>query len=157
MPKLTSCLWFDTQGEDAANLYVSVFPNSRIVNVSRYGEAGPRPAGSVMTVDFELDGQPFMALNGGPDFTFSEAISFVIDCADQDEVDYYWSKLAEGGEEGPCGWLKDPYGLSWQVVPAALGELAGDPDPAKAQAVIKAMLGMRKLVVAELQAAYDSA
>ncbi|MGH9249173.1 MAG: VOC family protein [Acidimicrobiales bacterium] len=157
MPKLTSCLWFDTQGEDAANFYVSVFPNSRIVNVSHYGEAGPRPAGSVMTVAFELDGQPFMALNGGPEFTFSEAISFMIDCADQDEVDYYWSKLGEGGEEGPCGWLKDRYGLSWQVVPAALGELASDPDPAKSQAVMEAMLGMRKLVVAELQAAYDSA
>jgi predicted 3-demethylubiquinone-9 3-methyltransferase (glyoxalase superfamily) len=157
MPKLTSCLWFDTQGEDAANFYVSVFPNSRIVDVSHYGEAGPRPAGSVMTVDFELDGQPFMALNGGPEFTFSEAISFMIDCADQDEVDYYWSKLGEAGEEGPCGWLKDRYGLSWQVVPAALGELASDPDPAKSQAVMEAMFGMRKLVVAELQAAYDSA
>jgi len=141
MPKITSCLWFDTQGEDAANFYVSVFPNSRIVNVSLYGEAGPRPAGSVMTVDF----------------TFSEAVSFVIDCADQDEVDYYWTKLGEGGEEGPCGWLKDRFGLSWQVTPTALGELASDPDPAKAQAVIKAMLGMRKLVVAELQAAYDAA
>jgi predicted 3-demethylubiquinone-9 3-methyltransferase (glyoxalase superfamily) len=157
MPNITSCLWFDTQGEDAANFYVSVFPNSRIVNVSRYGEAGPRPAGSVMTVDFELDGRPFMALNGGPDFTFNEAVSFVIDCADQDEVDYYWTKLGEGGEEGPCGWLKDRFGLSWQVTPAALGELASDPDPAKSQAVIKAMLGMRKLVVAELQAAYDAA
>jgi predicted 3-demethylubiquinone-9 3-methyltransferase (glyoxalase superfamily) len=157
MPKLTSCLWFDTEGEDAANFYVSVFPNSRIVNVARYGEAGPRPAGSVMTVDFELDGKPFMALNGGPEFTFNEAVSFVIDCADQDEVDYYWTKLSEGGEEGPCGWLKDRSGLSWQVVPAALGELASDPDPAKSQAVIKAMLGMRKLVVAELQAAYDAA
>jgi predicted 3-demethylubiquinone-9 3-methyltransferase (glyoxalase superfamily) len=157
MPKLTSCLWFDTEGEDAANFYVSVFPNSRIVNVARYGEAGPRPAGSVMTVDFELDGKPFMALNGGPEFTFNEAVSFVIDCADQDEVDYYWTKLSEGGEAGPCGWLKDRFGLSWQVVPAALGELASDPDPAKSQAVIKAMLGMRKLVVAELQAAYDAA
>jgi predicted 3-demethylubiquinone-9 3-methyltransferase (glyoxalase superfamily) len=157
MPKLTSCLWFDTEGEDAANFYVSVFPNSRIVNLSRYGDAGPRPAGSVMTVDFELDGRPFMALNGGPEFTFNEAVSFVIDCADQDEVDYYWTKLSEGGEEGPCGWLKDRFGLSWQVVPAALGELASDPDPAKSQAVIKAMLGMRKLVVAELQAAYDGA
>jgi predicted 3-demethylubiquinone-9 3-methyltransferase (glyoxalase superfamily) len=157
MPNITSCLWFDTEGEDAANFYVSVFPNSRIVNVSRYGEAGPRPAGSVMTVDFELDGHSFMALNGGPEFTFNEAVSFVIDCADQDEVDYYWTKLSEGGEEGPCGWLKDRFGLSWQVVPAALGELASDPDPAKSQAVIKAMLGMRKLVVAELQAAYDAA
>jgi predicted 3-demethylubiquinone-9 3-methyltransferase (glyoxalase superfamily) len=157
MPNITSCLWFDTEGEDAANFYVSVFPNSHIVNVSHYGEAGPRPSGSVMTVDFELDGRPFMALNGGPEFTFSEAVSFVIDCADQDEVDYYWTKLSEGGEEGPCGWLKDRFGLSWQVVPAALGELASDPDPAKSQAVIKAMLGMRKLVVAELQAAYDAA
>ncbi len=157
MPKLTSCLWFDTEGEDAANFYVSVFPNSRIVNVSRYGDAGPRPSGSVMTVDFELDGHPFMALNGGPEFTFNEAVSFVVDCADQDEVDHYWTRLSEGGEEGPCGWLKDRFGLSWQVVPAALGELASDPDPAKSQAVIKAMLGMRKLVVAELQAAYDAA
>jgi len=157
MPKLTSCLWFDTEGENAANFYVSVFPNSRIVNVSRYGDAGPRPAGSVMTVDFELDGRPFMALNGGPEFTFNEAVSFVVDCADQDEVDHYWTRLSEGGEEGPCGWLKDRFGLSWQVVPAALGELASDPDPAKSQAVIKAMLGMRKLVVAELQAAYDAA
>jgi predicted 3-demethylubiquinone-9 3-methyltransferase (glyoxalase superfamily) len=157
MPNITSCLWFDTEGEDAANFYVSVFPNSRIVSVSNYGDAGPRPAGSVMTVDFELDGRPFMALNGGPEFRFNEAVSFVIDCADQDEVDYYWTKLSEGGEEGPCGWLKDRFGLSWQVVPAALGKLASDPDPAKAQAVIKAMLGMRKLVVAELQAAYDAA
>jgi predicted 3-demethylubiquinone-9 3-methyltransferase (glyoxalase superfamily) len=157
MPNITSCLWFDAEGEDAANFYVSVFPNSRIVNVSRYGDAGPRPAGSVMTVDFELDGRPFMALNGGPEFTFNEAVSFVVDCADQDEVDHYWTKLSEGGEEGPCGWLKDRFGLSWQVVPAALGELASDPDPAKSQAVIKAMLGMRKLVVAELQAAYDAA
>jgi len=157
MPKLTSCLWFDTEGENAANFYVSVFPNSRIVNVSRYGDAGPRPAGSVMTVDFELDGHPFMALNGGPEFTFNEAVSFVVDCADQDEVDHYWTRLGEGGEDGPCGWLKDRFGLSWQVVPAALGELASDPDPAKSQAVIKAMLGMRKLVVAELQAAYDAA
>jgi predicted 3-demethylubiquinone-9 3-methyltransferase (glyoxalase superfamily) len=157
IPNITSCLWFDTEGEDAANFYVSIFPNSRIVNVSRYGDAGPRPAGSVMTVDFELDGRPFMALNGGPEFTFNEAVSFVVDCADQDEVDHYWTKLSEGGEEGPCGWLKDRFGLSWQVVPAALGELASDPDPAKSQAVIKAMLGMRKLVVAELQEAYDAA
>jgi predicted 3-demethylubiquinone-9 3-methyltransferase (glyoxalase superfamily) len=157
MPNITSCLWFDTEGEDAANFYVSIFPNSRIVNVSRYGDAGPRPAGWVMTVDFELDGRPFMALNGGPEFTFNEAVSFVVDCADQDEVDHYWTKLSEGGEEGPCGWLKDRFGLSWQVVPAALGELASDPDPAKSQAVIKAMLGMRKLVVAELQEAYDAA
>jgi predicted 3-demethylubiquinone-9 3-methyltransferase (glyoxalase superfamily) len=158
MPKTTPCLWYDTQGEDAANFYVSVFPNSRIVKVARYGEAGPREAGMVMTVDFELDGQPYLALNGGPEFTFNEAISFQIDCADQDEVDYYWSKLSEdGGEEGPCGWLKDKYGVSWQVVPTALTELSNDPDPAKAQAVFKCMLGMKKLVVADLQAAYDAA
>jgi predicted 3-demethylubiquinone-9 3-methyltransferase (glyoxalase superfamily) len=157
MPRTTPCLWFDTEGEDAANFYVSVFPNSRVRHVSRYGESGPRPAGSVMTVDFELDGQPYVALNGGPEFTFNEAVSFQISCADQDEVDYYWSKLAEGGEEGPCGWLKDRYGLSWQVIPEALPRLAGDADPAKAQAVIQAMLGMRKIVVAELEAAYDAA
>ncbi|MGH9214219.1 MAG: VOC family protein [Acidimicrobiales bacterium] len=157
MPKTTPCLWFDTQGEDAANFYVSVFPNSRIVNVMHYGEAGPRPAGTTMLVEFELDGQPYQALNGGPEFTFDEAISFEIGCADQDEVDYYWDKLGEGGEHGPCGWLKDSYGVSWQVVPAALMTLAADPDAAKAQAVIKAMLGMNKIVVSELQAAYDSA
>ena len=155
MPKLTSCLWFDTQGEDAANFYVSVFPNSRIVNVSLYGEAGPRPAGSVMTVDFELDGRPFMALNGGPEFTFNEAVSFVIDCADQDEVDYYWTKLGEGGEEGPCGWLKDKYGLSWQVVPSGMEELFADPDPKRAERAMQAMFGMKKLDIAALREAAD--
>ncbi len=157
MPKTTPCLWFDTQGEDAANFYVSVFPNSQIVNVARYGDAGPRPAGTVMTVDFELDGQRYVALNGGPEFTFSEAISFQIDCADEAEVDHYWNKLSEGGEEGPCGWLKDKFGLSWQVVPTVLPELLSDPDPAKSQAVMKTMLGMKKIIVSELQAAYDAA
>jgi predicted 3-demethylubiquinone-9 3-methyltransferase (glyoxalase superfamily) len=157
MPKTTPCLWFDTQGEEAANFYVSVFPSSRIVKVDHYGDAGPRPAGTVMLVEFELDGQRYLALNGGPEFTFDEAISFEIECADQDEVDYYWGKLGEGGEHGPCGWLKDKFGVSWQVVPKALTELARDPDPAKGQAVVKAMLGMQKIVVAELQAAYDSA
>jgi predicted 3-demethylubiquinone-9 3-methyltransferase (glyoxalase superfamily) len=157
MERTTPCLWFDTQGEEAANFYVSVFPNSRIVRVSRYGEAGPRAAGMVMTVDFELDGRSYIALNGGPDFTFSEAVSFQINCADQEEVDYYWSKLSEGGEEGPCGWLKDRFGLSWQVVPTALNELVNDPDPAKSQAVMRAMLGMRKIVVSELEAAYEAA
>ncbi len=157
MPKTTPCLWFDTQGEDAANFYVSVFPNSKIVNVARYGDAGPRPAGTVMTVDFELDGQRYVALNGGPEFTFSEAISFQIDCADEAEVDHYWNKLSEGGEEGPCGWLKDKFGLSWQVVPTVLPELLSDPDPAKSQAVMKTMLGMKKIIVSELQAAYDAA
>ena len=157
MPRITPNLWFDTESVEAAEFYVSVFPNSEIRNVSYYGEAGPRPAGTVLTVDFVLDGQEYTAINGGPEFTFDEAISLLINCADQDEVDYYWTKLSEGGEEGPCGWLKDRFGLSWQVVPAALGELASDPDPAKSQAVIKAMLGMRKLVVADLQAAYDAA
>lgn len=157
MPKTTPCLWFDTEGEDAAQFYVSVFPNSRIVNVARYGEAGPRTAGSVMTVDFELDGQSYTALNGGPEFSFTEAVSFQIHCTDQDEVDHYWNKLSEGGEEGPCGWLKDRYGLSWQVVPTALLELTSDPDPAKSQAVMSAMLGMKKIIVADLQAAYDAA
>jgi predicted 3-demethylubiquinone-9 3-methyltransferase (glyoxalase superfamily) len=157
MESITPCLWFDTEGEDAANFYVSLFPNSRIVSVNRYGDAGPRAAGSVMTVDFELDGQPYVALNGGPDFKFNEAVSFQISCADQDEVDRYWDKLGEGGEHGPCGWLKDRYGLSWQVIPAKFLELVSDPDPAKSQAVMSAMLGMRKLVVSELQEAYDSA
>jgi predicted 3-demethylubiquinone-9 3-methyltransferase (glyoxalase superfamily) len=157
MERTTPCLWFDTHGEEAANFYVSVFPNSRIVRVSHYGEAGPRPAGMVMTVDFELDGRPYVALNGGAQFTFSEAVSFQITCADQDEVDYYWSKLGEGGEHGPCGWLKDKFGLSWQVIPTALMELTRDPDPAKSQAVMAAMLGMGKIVVSELQAAYDTA
>jgi predicted 3-demethylubiquinone-9 3-methyltransferase (glyoxalase superfamily) len=157
MESITPCLWFDTEGEHAANFYVSLFPNSRIVSVNRYGDAGPRAAGSVMTVDFELDGQPYVALNGGPEFQFNEAVSFQISCADQDEVDHYWDKLGEGGEHGPCGWLKDRYGLSWQVIPAAFLELVSDPDPAKSQAVMRAMLGMRKLVVSELQEAYDSA
>jgi predicted 3-demethylubiquinone-9 3-methyltransferase (glyoxalase superfamily) len=157
MPRITPNLWFDTQGQQAAELYVSVFPNSRITNVSYYGEAGPREAGTVMTVDFELDGQPFTAINGGPEFTFDEAISLLINCADQDEVDHYWTKLAVGGEEGPCGWLKDRYGLSWQVIPAALGELLGDPDPGRAQRAMQAMLGMKKIDVAALHAAADQA
>jgi len=157
MPKTTPCLWFDTQGEDAAKFYTSVFPNSRVTAVTRYGEAGPRPAGMALTVEFELDGQAYTALNGGPEFTFSEALSFQIDCKDQDEVDHYWTKLSEGGEEGPCGWLKDKFGLSWQVVPRALPELLGDPDQEKAQRVMAAMMGMKKIDVAGLQRAYDGA
>ncbi|NWF25832.1 VOC family protein [Streptomyces sp. PKU-EA00015] len=157
MPRITPNLWFDTQGKEAAEFYVSVFPNSKITNVSYYGEAGPRPAGTVLTVDFVLDGQPYTAINGGPEFTFDEAVSFLIDCADQEEVDYYWSKLSEGGQEGPCGWLKDKYGLSWQVVPAVLEELLKDPDAERAQRVMKAMLGMGKLDVAALRAAADGA
>lgn len=156
MNGLTPCLWFDTEGEEAAKFYTTVFPDSRIVDVARYGEAGPGEVGSVMTVTFELAGHRYVALNGGPNFTFNEAVSFQIDCADQDEVDYYWSALSEGGEEGPCGWLKDRFGLSWQVVPAALPTLLSDPDPDKAQRAMRAMLGMRKLNVAELQRAADS-
>ena len=127
MQKLIPCLWFDTEGEDAANFYTSVFPNSKIREIARYGSAGPRDEGTVMTVSFELDGQEFVALNGGPDFTFNEAVSFQVSCKDQEEVDAYWSKLSEGGEEGPCGWLKDKFGLSWQIVPTALPELLERP------------------------------
>ena len=133
MPKITPNLWFDTQGKEAAEFYVSVFPNSRIVNVTYYNDAGPRPAGEVLTVDFELDGQRLTALNGGPEFTFDEAVSFLVPCADQDEIDYYWDKLREGGgEEGPCGWLKDRFGLSWQVAPTLMEELISSPDRARA-------------------------
>ena len=153
MQKITSCLWFDTQGEEAATFYTSVFPNSKIVEISRYGSAGPRDEGTVMTVSFELDGHPFVALNGGPDFSFSEAISFQVSCKDQDEVDTYWSKLSEGGEEGPCGWLKDKFGLSWQIVPDRLIELITDPDKEKAQRAMAAMLQMRKIEIAELEQA----
>jgi predicted 3-demethylubiquinone-9 3-methyltransferase (glyoxalase superfamily) len=153
MPKITPCLWFDTEGEDAAELYTSLFPNSRIVEIARYGSAGPRPEGTVMTVSFELDGEPFLALNGGPEYTFSEAVSFQVDCADQAEVDRYWEKLSEGGEEGPCGWLKDRFGLSWQIVPRRLTELLTDPDAAKAQRVMACMMQMGKIEIAELEEA----
>jgi predicted 3-demethylubiquinone-9 3-methyltransferase (glyoxalase superfamily) len=157
MPAITPCLWFDTQGEEAALFYVSVFPNSRILSTSHYGEAGPRPAGSVLTVEFELDGRPFTALNGGPDFTFSEAVSFQVDCADQDEVDRYWDVLtADGGEEGPCGWVKDRFGLSWQVVPRRLTELLADPDAGRSQRAMQAMLGMKKIDIAAAEAAADA-
>ena len=149
-------LWFDNQAEDAAKLYVSIFPNSRILGVSRYGEAGPGPKGTVMTVSFELDGQRFIALNGGPQFKFTEAISFSIECETQEEVDRYWSKLtAGGGEEGPCGWLKDRFGLSWQVNPRVLGELISDPDPKKAKRAMEAMLKMKKIDIAALKRAAE--
>lgn len=153
MQMVTPCLWFDTQGEDAAKFYTTVFRNSRILDVARYGAAGPRPEGSVMTVTFELDGQRFVALNGGPEFTFNEAISFQVSCQTQEEVDYFWSRLSEGGQEGPCGWLKDRYGVSWQIVPIALTELLSDPDPGRSQAVMKAMLGMHKIDIDALQRA----
>lgn len=151
--KITPFLWFDTQAEQAAEFYTSVFDNSRIVAVSRYGDAGPGPAGSVMTVEFELDGQRFVALNGGPQFTFTEAVSFAVSCESQDEVDRLWDVLSAGGEPGPCGWLKDRYGLSWQVVPTALPELLSDPDPARSQAAMTAMLGMGKLDIAAMREA----
>src|SRR5215212_7647615 len=152
--KITPNLWFDTEAEDAAQFYVSIFPNSRIVTVARYTEAGPREAGTVMTVEFELDGQRFIGINGGPEFKFSEAVSLQINCEDQDEVDHYWAALTEGGEEGPCGWLKDRYGLSWQIMPVKLTELLNDPDEAAAQRAMAAMLQMTKIDIAELERAY---
>jgi len=155
MQHITPFLWFDTEAEEAANFYVSVFPNSKIGAVARYGEAGPGEAGSVMTVEFELNGLRFVALNGSPEFKFTEAVSFVINCGTQEEVDDYWAKLSEGGEEGPCGWLKDRYGLSWQVVPKVLVELLKDPDPAKAQRVMGAMLQMGKIEIEPLRRAYE--
>ncbi|SCK53788.1 VOC family protein [Streptomyces sp. WMMB 322] len=151
MQKITTFLWFDDQAEEAVEHYTSVFPDSRVIDVQRYGEAGPGEPGTVMTIAFELAGQRFTALNGGPEFTFNEAVSLYVDCADQAEVDTYWAKLAEGGEEGPCGWLKDKYGLSWQIVPRVLTELLRDPDPARSARVMKAMLGMRKLDVQALE------
>ncbi|MBA3748062.1 MAG: VOC family protein [Solirubrobacterales bacterium] len=157
MPKITPNLWFDIEAEEAADFYVSVFKNSRIVYVAHYTEAGPRPAGTVMSVEFELDGQRFVAINGGPEFTFDEAVSFGITCEDQDDVDYYWERLTEGGEEGPCGWLKDRYGLSWQVVPTGMEELFSDPDPKRAERAMRAMFGMRKLDIAALRSAADDA
>jgi predicted 3-demethylubiquinone-9 3-methyltransferase (glyoxalase superfamily) len=157
MQKITPFLWFDTEGEDAARFYTSVFPNSKIGEIARYGSAGPRPEGTVMTVSFELDGQRFVALNGGPEFTFSEAVSFLVNCDTQDEVDSYWSALAEGGEEGPCGWLKDKFGLSWQIVPNRLPELLADPDRERAQRVMEAMLKMKKIEVDELERAAAAA
>jgi predicted 3-demethylubiquinone-9 3-methyltransferase (glyoxalase superfamily) len=150
----TICLWFDTEGEAAANYYTSIFADSKIGRITRYTEAGPRPAGTVVTVEFELNGQKFLALNGGPQHTFNEAISLTITCTDQDEVDYYWNRLAEGGQEVACGWVKDRYGLFWQVVPAVLPDMIADPDPEKARRVNEAMFTMTKLDIAALQKAY---
>jgi len=155
MTKITPFLWFDTQAEEAANFYVSIFKNSRILNVARCGEAGPGPKGGAMTVVFELDGQKFIALNGGPHFKFNEAISFSVECKTQDEVDEFWGKLSQGGQESPCGWVKDKFGLSWQVNPTQLGEMLGDPDPEKSKRVMKAMLGMKKIDIAGLRKAYE--
>jgi predicted 3-demethylubiquinone-9 3-methyltransferase (glyoxalase superfamily) len=153
--KIVTNLWFDTEAEEAANFYVSVFDNSRIVNVTRYTDAGPRETGMVMTVDFELDGQRFTGINGGPAFKFDEAISLLINCETQEEVDYYWEKLSEGGEEGPCGWLRDRFGLSWQVVPTGMDETLNDPDPERAQRAMQAMLGMKKIDIGALRSAAD--
>ena len=153
--RITTNLWFDNEAEEAANYYCSIFENSRIVSVAHYNEAGPRPAGTVMVVEWELDGQRFVGINGGPEFTFSEAVSLQVNCKDQAEVDYYWEKLTDGGEEGPCGWCKDRYGLSWQVTPKGMDELFQDDDPARAERAMKAMFEMKKLDVAELQRAAD--
>ena len=150
-------LWFDTEAEEAAAFYCSVFKNSQITDVTHYGEAGPGTAGTVMTVEFELDGQRFVGINGGPQFPFTEAVSFEITCDTQDEVDYYWDRLTDGGEEVQCGWLKDRYGLSWQVVPRGMTEILNDPDPQRSQRAMEAMLGMVKLDLAELQRATDGA
>lgn len=154
MQKITPFLWFDNQAEDAANFYVSIFKNSKIGDVTRYGDAGPGPKGSVMTVPFQLDGQEFIALNGGPLFKFTEAISLVVNCQEQAEVDELWEKLSEGGSKVQCGWLKDKYGLSWQIVPIVLDELLTDPDPAKSERVMRAMLQMKKLDIEGLKRAY---
>ncbi len=155
MQKITTFLWFDDRAEEATKFYVSLFKNSKITNVSRYPEGSPGPAGKVMTVAFELDGQQFVALNGGPQFPFTEAISLLINCETQQEVDELWEKLSAGGEKSQCGWLKDKYGLSWQVVPTALNRMLADKDPEKAQRVMQAMLQMSKIDVAELERARD--
>ena len=154
--RITPCLWFDGQAEEAANFYVSVFENSRITAVSRYGDAGPGPKGSVMTIGFELDGQAFTGLNGGPQFKFTEAISLIVNCETQAELDHYWKRLSAGGQEVQCGWLKDRFGLLWQIVPTALWELVQDKDPVKSQRVMAALMQMTKLDIAKLKQAYDS-
>jgi predicted 3-demethylubiquinone-9 3-methyltransferase (glyoxalase superfamily) len=159
MQKITPFLWFNDNAEEAVNFYVSTFKNSRVGNLTRYDDesakASGRPEGSVMTIEFQLEGQHFIALNGGPQFKFTEAISFSVDCKTQEEVDTFWNKLSEGGEEGPCGWLKDKYGLSWQIVPTVLTEMLKDPDTEKAKRVAHAMLQMKKIDIAALHKAYE--
>ena len=156
MQKITPFLWYDTQAEEAANFYVSIFKNSKVLSLTRYGEAGPGPKGSAMTVEFELEGQKFVALNGGPHFKFTEAVSFVVNCATQEEVDYFWEKLLDGGgKESQCGWLKDKYGLSWQIVPTVLPELLQDKDPEKANRVMQAMMKMVKIDIETLKRAAE--
>ncbi len=154
MTKITPFLWFDTQAEEAARFYTSIFKNSRIVTASRYSEVGPGPAGSAMVVAFELDGQPFLALNGGPLFKPNESVSFLVNCETQSEIDHFWSRLSEGGEPSQCGWLKDKYGFSWQVVPPSLGAMLTDPDAGKSKRVMAAMLQMKKIDIAALERAY---
>jgi predicted 3-demethylubiquinone-9 3-methyltransferase (glyoxalase superfamily) len=153
MHDITPCLWFDTEAEDAARMYTAVFPNSRITSISHYGEGAPRQAGMVMVVAFELDGRPFTALNGGPQYTFSEAVSFQVMCDDQAQIDHFWDALGDGGEPGPCGWLRDRFGVSWQIVPRRLTELLSQSDPETSQRVMQCMMGMGKLVIAELEGA----
>ncbi len=155
MPKIRPFLWFDNQAEEAMNFYTSIFENSRVLGLTRYGAAGSGPANAVMTASFELDGQEFIALNGGPHFTFNEAVSFFVDCETQSEIDELWTKLAVGGQGGRCGWLKDKFGLWWQIVPAALGGMLRDPDPAKSSRVMQAMLRMEKLDIQALRQAYE--
>jgi predicted 3-demethylubiquinone-9 3-methyltransferase (glyoxalase superfamily) len=155
MQKITPFLWFDDQAEEAARFYTSLFKNSKIVSISRYGDAGPRPKGQAMTVSFQLNGLDFTALNGGPEYKFTEAISLYVDCKTQEEVDELWEKLSEGGEKGPCGWLKDKYGLSWQIVPTILSELLNDHNAEKANRVMQAMLKMSKIDIAKLKQAYE--
>jgi predicted 3-demethylubiquinone-9 3-methyltransferase (glyoxalase superfamily) len=156
MQKITPFLWFDNNAEEAANFYVSIFKNSKVLSVSRYGDAGPGPKGTVMVAEFQIDGHEFVALNGGPRFKFTEAISFVINCDTQEEVEYFWDKLSEGGEKSRCGWLKDKFGLWWQVVPAVLGKLMSDSDPEKVKRVTEAMLRMDRIDIESLQRAYES-
>jgi len=156
MQRISPCLWFDTQAEDAANFYTGIFKNSKIKSVSHYGEAGPLPAGTVMVVTFELDGVEFIALNGGPVFKFNEAVSLSISCQSQAEVDHYWNALSKGGEEGPCGWLKDKFGLSWQVVPLEFTDLMRSGDARRVRQMTEAMMTMKKLDLARLKAAYDA-
>ncbi len=155
MQKIVPYLWFDNQAEEAAQFYTAIFGNSKIGSVTRYGEGGPRPAGQAMSVAFELEGQEFFALNGGPQFKFTEAISFFVNCETQAEVDYFWGRLSEGGEVQMCGWLKDKYGLSWQIVPTILGQMLNDPDPAKVKQVTEAMLQMKKIDIEGLRNAYE--
>jgi predicted 3-demethylubiquinone-9 3-methyltransferase (glyoxalase superfamily) len=154
MQKITACLWFDGEAEEAARFYASIFRNSRVGRIARYGEGGPRPKGSVLTVEFQLGGQKFLALNGGPQFKFTEAVSFIVNCETQKEVDRMWDELSAGGEAVQCGWLKDRYGVSWQIVPTILGRMISDPDPARVDRVMQAVLRMKKLDIKALKAAY---